>query len=347
MLLVSIIIPFYNAEKTLKRCLFSIHYALRKNMEVILVDDASTDDSPRIAAEFPYQIIRIQEHNGPATCRNIGAEKAKAKYLLFIDADVILQKDTIEKLIGTYNERPDIVGVSAIYSDRPVAPGLFQEFKAIEQAYKYSNYTADRYSAFDTSCGSIRRDVFFKIGGFNTSYKNADTEDVEFGYNLSQRYINCINPNVTVDHIHANYLHGVYNYYSRSFYWTKLFLPRLKFDEVVTTKSNALSALIALSVTLTFFFSFWYKKLLWFSIAGLIIFILWNIRFFRIAVQKNCHSSLYKVWPFLFYLYTLQLSVSLGASVGLVYWSLFRQKNNKKGRKTSIYETSFKFREDY
>lgn len=324
MFLVSVIIPFYNAERTLRRCLLSVEAALRKDMEAILVDDASTDNSHRIAAQFSYKLISLQRRSGPAAGRNRGADEAKGEYLLFVDADVILREDTIERLIKTYKERPDIAGVSAIYSDRPVAPGLFQEFKAIEETYKYSSYVADEYSAFDTHCGCVRREVFIEMGGFSESYKNADTEDVEFGYKLARKYKNCINPNVKVEHIYPTYWKGLRNYCRRSFYWIRLFISRLKFDQAVTTRSNAFSVLLAFSSALTVLLSLWHMELLWLSLAGLVAFILCNIRFFRIVVSKNRYSTLYKGMIFLFFLYTLQLAVGVGTVIGLIYWNFFK-----------------------
>lgn len=330
MSLVSVIIPFYNSQRTLRRCLLSVQAALREDMEVILVSDGSTDDSVAIAAEFPFKLISSSTRSGPATARNKGAEEAKGEYLLFVDADVLLREDTIEKLLETYNERSDIVGVSAIYSDRPVADGLFQEFKTIEETYKYSSYTSDEYSAFDTHCGSVRSDIFIEIGGFNTAYSGADTEDVEFGHQISRKYKNCINPDIVVDHIYANYTRGLRNYCWRSFYWIRLFLSRLKFEQAVTTGSNAFSVLLAFSLPLFILLSFFRAEFLWLGAVVLAVFVLWNIRFFKIVIGKTHLSATYKVPIFLFYLYTLQLAVGVGAAAGVIYWSvkkLFQKKN--------------------
>lgn len=338
MILVSVIIPFHNSERTLKPCLLSVQAAARENTEVILVNDCSSDGSVQIAAEFPFRIINLEKQSGPAEGRNRGAQEAKGKYLLFIDADVILREDSIEKLLKTYEERPDIVGVSAIYSDRPVAPGLFQEFKAIEETYKYSSYRADQYSAFDTHCGSVRKDVFFEIGGFNTAYKGADTEDVEFGHALSKKYKNCINPDVAVDHLYANYSKGLRNYCWRSFCWVKLFLSRLKFEQAVTTGSNAFSVLLALLSIPAVLLCLWRMEFLWLVAICLAAFVLWNIRFFMITIRKTCLSAIYKVPIFLFYLYSLQLAIGAGATVGMVYWSarkLFQRTNHNQDQTKS------------
>ena len=77
-------------------------------MEVILVDDASSDDSLTLAKAYPFTILHLKHQSGPATARNLGAKVAKGKYLLFIDADVIVQADTFSKILDYYEKHPEI-----------------------------------------------------------------------------------------------------------------------------------------------------------------------------------------------------------------------------------------------
>jgi glycosyltransferase involved in cell wall biosynthesis len=328
----SIVIPFYNAEQTIGRCLTCVEAALRPGMEVILVDDGSTDGSVRDASRFPFELIRLPARSGPAAARNRGAEKARGEYLLFLDSDVLVRPGTFEALLRSYSENPQIVGVSAIYSDRAVAPGLFQEFKALEETYKYSAYRADRYSAFDTACGSVRRDVFHEVGGFNSEYSDADTEDVELGYSIARKYRNCINPGVAVDHVYAGHPRGIRNYCRRTFFWVRLFLSRRQFDQAVTTSSNASSVLLASTAALAMVLGFWRVELLWLGLTLLLAFVAWNIRFFSLAAARVRLSGAYKLIPFLFYLYTLQLAVGVGATAGLLYWPIRSLAGRAVGR---------------
>lgn len=91
----SIIIPVYNAEKTLKRCLNSIKAQTFSNYEVILIDDGSLDDSLRICQQYETQDQRYrvfhQPNSGPSAARNVGLEKARGTWICFVDSD-----DTIE-----------------------------------------------------------------------------------------------------------------------------------------------------------------------------------------------------------------------------------------------------------
>lgn len=104
----SIIIPVYNAERYLRRCLESILSQEYDNYEVILIDDKSVDDSLIICEEYVRKDSRIklipQEHKGVGAARNAGLKAAKGKYTLFIDADDQLTPETLQDDIDLYNE---------------------------------------------------------------------------------------------------------------------------------------------------------------------------------------------------------------------------------------------------
>ncbi len=100
---ISIIIPVYNAEKTLDRCLVSIINQTYKNFEVILVDDASSDSSGEVIKKyladgrFSYHLL---SHGGVSKARNFGLSVATGKYLMFVDSDDDIKSNMIEKMIG-------------------------------------------------------------------------------------------------------------------------------------------------------------------------------------------------------------------------------------------------------
>ena len=100
---VSIIVPVYNAEKTLVRCLESIVGQTYLDREIILVNDGSTDNSQAICEEFgrKWQEICLitQKNAGPASARNTGIDNATGKYIAFIDADDYAETTMIEAMV--------------------------------------------------------------------------------------------------------------------------------------------------------------------------------------------------------------------------------------------------------
>ncbi len=95
--LVSIIIPVYNAEKYLKRCIDAVISQSYKNLEIILIDDGSTDLSGKICDDYQKKDKRIKVihkvNEGAGSARNYGLDAAKGKYIGFVDADDVIDKD--------------------------------------------------------------------------------------------------------------------------------------------------------------------------------------------------------------------------------------------------------------
>ena len=98
--LVSIIVPVYNNEKYLRQCLDSITNQTFKDIEIILVDDGSTDNSASICEEYAKEDSRVvfihSENKGVSNARNIGIDKSKGKFIMFCDSDDWLENDYIE-----------------------------------------------------------------------------------------------------------------------------------------------------------------------------------------------------------------------------------------------------------
>ena len=106
--MVSIVVPVYNVEKYLKQCVESLINQTYKDIEIILVDDGSKDNSGKICDEYSekYEFIRVihKENAGLGMARNTGMENAKGDYVDFMDSDDYLKPDTVEKLVKALEE---------------------------------------------------------------------------------------------------------------------------------------------------------------------------------------------------------------------------------------------------
>lgn len=104
---ISVIIPIYNVDKYLKRCVKSVIEQTYKNLEIILVDDGSYDNCPSICDELEQQDNRIivihKDNGGLSSARNAGLEKATGEYISFVDSDDWLSKDIYCKCIDVFN----------------------------------------------------------------------------------------------------------------------------------------------------------------------------------------------------------------------------------------------------
>lgn len=100
--MISIIVPFYNEENHIGKCLISLCRQKYQDKEIIAVDDGSTDSSAKVAALFTKQKCRVtlikSKHQGPAISRNLASSKARGDILVFADADMTFAPDFLEKL---------------------------------------------------------------------------------------------------------------------------------------------------------------------------------------------------------------------------------------------------------
>ena len=101
---ISVIVPVYNIEKYLVRCIESIRLQTYKNIEIILVDDGSTDNSGKICDEYKQKDERIvvvhKQNGGLSSARNAGLEKAQGDYIGFVDSDDYISEKMYELLIN-------------------------------------------------------------------------------------------------------------------------------------------------------------------------------------------------------------------------------------------------------
>ncbi len=115
---ISVIVPIYNSEKYLKRCLDSIINQSYNMLEIILVDDGSTDNSLNICNKFLLQDKRIklirQNNRGVSSARNAGINKATGEYITFIDSDDIVAEDLIKLLCHTIIDNSGDVSICQI-----------------------------------------------------------------------------------------------------------------------------------------------------------------------------------------------------------------------------------------
>ena len=97
---ISVIIPVYNGEKYLAQCLENILYQTYKKLEIIVVNDGSTDKSAEIAEKYPVKIIH-QKNSGVSAARNTGISCATGDYIHFMDADDLINLDFYGKMIAS------------------------------------------------------------------------------------------------------------------------------------------------------------------------------------------------------------------------------------------------------
>lgn len=111
-ILISVIVPAYNAEKTIKKSVNSILNQTYKNIELIVVNDGSSDNTEKVIKEIEDNRIKLisKKNEGPSIARNVGIREAKGDYITFLDADDYLNDSIFSKLVSIIkNEKYDVV----------------------------------------------------------------------------------------------------------------------------------------------------------------------------------------------------------------------------------------------
>lgn len=183
----SVIIPSYNEEKTIAECLASLDQQTYPDFEIIVVDDGSTDKTPKILKDLKGKLGNIktmqQKHKGPGTARNMGAKEAKGDVLVFVDADMTFDRNFLKNLV-----RPIVSGQ---------AFGTFSKYEYVsnwnnvwarcwninegwEEKKRHPNNYPDRQKVFR----AVLKKEFDRVGGFDPTagYMDDWTLSRKLGY---------------------------------------------------------------------------------------------------------------------------------------------------------------------
>lgn len=184
--LVSIIVPIYNAEKTLERCVNSLTGQTYKSVEILLVDDGSTDSSATICntyAEKDPRIKSLHKSNGGAgDSRNFGIRHCKGEYLCFVDADDALVDTMVEKLVYYIeHEEVNIAGCQNVqidkYDNKHTSPLQYKEGKIPTYEIIINTLYQDK-NAWGAAWGKIFKRELFHDNAFPCSNSMEDYQAV-------------------------------------------------------------------------------------------------------------------------------------------------------------------------
>ena len=168
---VSVIIPVRNRPKDIAACLDSLGRVVypREKMEVIVVDDASTDGTPEVVNRYPVRLICLTERRQAPSCRNMGAAAAKGEILAFLDSDCVADPLWLKELLPAF-EHAEVGVVGGVVDSAMEGNGL-DRYEKVKSSLKIASWfkRSNRNERFFyvPSCNLLaRREVFFELGGF-------------------------------------------------------------------------------------------------------------------------------------------------------------------------------------
>lgn len=321
--MISVIIPVYNGEATIGALLESLAANDHKDYEIIVVDDGSTDRTREITSKHRARLASTGGRRGPAVGRNIGAKEARGDVFLFLDADTITRPDLLSHIAQRFETEPLLVAIVGYYDKQPQNPGRFARYKALMVHHWFKN--AKIMESFETCCGAIRKQAFFKAGGFDESYTDADVEDYEFGYRVMEQGPIQVDHRMIVGHNFPSFSKNFRNYYRRSKLWMALFLSRRKFESTATTPGEGVTRIMGVGAAGLIILGLFWDLFFYAGLAALAVYLYMLRDFLKLLLDEE--GPLFTIWG---------IGAHIGSSVGIVMgiiaavwnWLTFTKKNS-------------------
>jgi GT2 family glycosyltransferase len=181
-----VIIPNYNYAPTLRLCLPAVLGQTYPRLEVIMVDDGSTDDSVAVAESFGVRVVHTGGRCGVSTGRNLGAAHASGEVLFFLDSDVALAQDAVEKAVARLAADPGIGALCGLEDAEPlIRDSLVEEYRTLQYHY-WERSSEGVITYLCPAMLAIPAKVFAQIGPFNARLRH--TEEIDYGRRVSEHY---------------------------------------------------------------------------------------------------------------------------------------------------------------
>ena len=189
---ISVIVPVYNAEKYLKRCIESLLIQSFRDFEIILVNDGSTDSSKKICDNYSLQDSRIvvftQKNSGASAARNVGISNSNGEYICFVDADDFVGTEYLSCMLELVDSQTDLVcqGMACLKNGNESVIGFNEEeiFTIDQNCSFFDKYILFRYCG--SYCKLFKRSII-QNNNIRFSSKIICAEDFDFILN----YLRC------------------------------------------------------------------------------------------------------------------------------------------------------------
>ena len=273
---ISVIVPVHQMSDHFERCLTAITRLNPPPRELIVVVDGGCERARAAAASAGAIVKTTQRCLGPAAARNLGAQTAVGEFLFFVDSDVRVPVNAIEKLqcIFSQTNRPDAIIGS--YDDMPPESNFLSRYKNLLQHFVHQTAKGD-ISTFWGACGAINRTAFTAVGGFDERYDKPSIEDIELGYRLRDNAYNIqMSKTLQVTHLKRWSAGSLFisDFFRRAIPWSRLILSSGPMDDTLNIqrterfKVSVLYLLLIQLLLLPFFSSILYSALITASILA-------------------------------------------------------------------------------
>lgn len=283
MLYVSVIVPAYNSQNTIEKCLEAVRQSTYQNYELIVIDDGSIDATRSIARRYADKVIELHGNFQRSHARNSGIKAAKGEIIINIDSDIVIKPDTLIRIVNYFSKDQQIDALNGILSKEHPNPDFFSQYKNLYMNYIFSKLP-EKVNFLYGSIHAIRRQA---AQPYDVDIKIAD--DTALGQQLvcSGKRIAFLK-NLEVIHFKKYDLFSfIKNDFQIPFDWAKIFLKykgwkqlgRNKTGFAHSPKEQLISVILAPTIILLCLVALFGYSSLFLILLLILVWFLLNFRF--------------------------------------------------------------------
>jgi GT2 family glycosyltransferase len=314
---ISVITPVHSGGDNFRQYLSSLKRFAPSEIETIVVADGDRE-SGDLARSYGVRVLNVSHAGGPAKARNLGAREAKGDILFFLDADVTIAAETIDRVRRVFLQDPELAACIGSYDDAPGATNFLSQYKNLLHHYTHQRGNEEA-STFWGACGAIRRDIFLEIGGFDENYRLPCVEDIELGYRLKQAgYKIKLFKNIQIKHLKRWGIISLLraDFFYRAIPWTALILRHKQLNNDLNLQwSSRTSVVLAYMLLAAATAVWWWTGASFIAVVAIALLLTINYPVYQFFNRKR--GTVFAIatipWHWLYYLYS-----GLAFAIGIV-----------------------------
>ena len=194
--------------------------------QLVIAFDGVAPPTPQWLAGPNVRVVETGRRSGPAVARNAGAAVARGEFLFFVDGDVHLASNAVDRVLELFAADPELIALFGAYDDEPSAPGTVSQFRNLLHHHTHVTHPG-KAGSFWSGCGAIRTAAFLDVGGFDERFGTPCVEDIELGMRIASNGGKILlDPTLRCKHLKAWTLRSmvVTDIFCRAKPWTQLLM---------------------------------------------------------------------------------------------------------------------------
>ena len=232
----SVLIPCYNRANEIRNVILSIQNQTHPADEIIVVDDASTDQSVSVIKKCGVKLVCHKENQGPAVARNTAFSVSKGEIVIFVDSDSIADRRMIEGIVSIYENsaHTNLLGGVGGRGIKFFSQGLANQWRSLHGRQDHGDHFKQDVEYLFGLCCSYPRKVFSEVGEFDSYYPKNAGEDLDIGIRIRRAgYTLAYTPDAFIYHQHRDTIESLKQVQYNWTYWNLIARKR---NKLPTTK---------------------------------------------------------------------------------------------------------------